>query len=219
MKKIVIIYSGGMDSYTLLHWALRMNAVEIFPISFNYGQKHAKELVYAEHVCKELGLEHKIIDLQCLTPLLSNSALTSAKEIPEGHYAEESMKATVVPGRNLIMLSIAAGYAENINADIILYGAHAGDHDIYPDCRWEFVEALGATIIKGTYSHPILLAPFMSMSKGEIAVMGRDFNLDYSQAWTCYNGREKACGKCGACVERLEAMAEAGIEDPMEYET
>lgn len=218
MTKAVIIYSGGMDSFTLLN-DLHNQGLELYPISFNYGQRHSKELIYAASVCKDLGLVHKVIDLsQIGEQILGGSSQTDPNiAVPHGHYADENMKLTVVPNRNMIMLSLAMGYAISIGANIVYYGAHSGDHAIYPDCRPDFVAAINQV---GKYCHftPIgVSAPYICLDKGDIAMIGRDLGLDYGKAWTCYEGKDKACGKCGACQERLEAMHKAGLVDPLEY--
>ncbi len=116
------------------------------------------------------------------------------------------------------MLSLAIGYAVSIGAREVFFGAHAGDHAIYPDCRPMFVDAMSNVARIANYEPIKVIAPYINMTKGDIAVVGKDLGLDYSKAWTCYNGREKACGKCGACQERREAMEYADIDDRMEYE-
>ena len=218
--KVVLIYSGGMDSYTLLCDMYKDNDIEVHAVSFNYGQRHAKELEYAKNVCDELGITHQIVDMHLIgSQLLGNSSQTSNNiDVPEGHYEDENMKLTVVPNRNMIMLSMAIGYAINIGAEGVYFGAHAGDHAIYPDCRPDFIEAMYDVAQLCDYKKIVVAAPYIEMDKGDIAKRGVELGLDYSNAWTCYNGREKPCGKCGACQERLEAMETAGITDPLEYE-
>lgn len=216
-EKVVIIYSGGMDSYTVLNKALH-EGYEAYPLTFDYGQRHKKEIDVARHVTQNLGLEHKVIDITAINQLLQGSSLTSDIDIPEGHYAEESMKSTVVPNRNMILLSLAIGYAVSIGASKVYYGAHSGDHAIYPDCRPEFVNKMNAVSQIANYEPVEIVSPYLHQSKIEILKDGLAMGLDYSQTWTCYNGREKACGRCGACQERLEAFAENGQVDPLEYE-
>jgi len=218
MKKAVVIYSGGMDSFTLLHHALS-RGYEVAALSFNYGQRHSKELQFAADECLRLGVEHKVVDVTTINQLLQGSSLTSDIEVPEGHYAEDSMKSTVVPNRNMIMLSMAIGYAVSIEAAEVMFGAHGGDHTIYPDCRPEFVLAMDVAASLCDWHQVRVTAPFIDLDKGKIASIGRLLGIDYGRSWTCYNGREKACGKCGACQERIEAMEFAGIEDPTEYES
>ncbi|MBW7471853.1 7-cyano-7-deazaguanine synthase QueC [Marinobacter sp. M216] len=216
-ETVVVIYSGGMDSYTLLHLA-RDRGYRVHALSFNYGQRHVRELECAASVCQSLGIPHKIIDIRAMSEVMSGSALTSGIEVPEGHYEEDSMKATVVPNRNMILLSLATGYAVTVGAGAVWYGAHGGDHAIYPDCRPEFVQKMDAVCRVANYEPVGIEAPFMNMDKGRILAEGLRLGLDYGQTWTCYNGRERACGRCGSCVERLEAFAANGVQDPLEYE-
>lgn len=214
---VVVIYSGGMDSYTLLHVA-RAKGLKVHAVSFNYGQRHVRELESATAVCESLKIPHKVIDIRAMGEVMAGSALTSEVDVPEGHYEEDSMKATVVPNRNMILLSLATGYAVTVGAGAVWYGAHGGDHAIYPDCRPEFVEKMDAVCRVANYEPVAVAAPFMALDKGEILSEGLKLGLDYSQTWTCYNGRERACGRCGSCVERLEAFARHGITDPLVYE-
>ncbi|WP_369854892.1 7-cyano-7-deazaguanine synthase QueC [Candidatus Thalassolituus haligoni] len=217
-EKAVVIYSGGMDSFTILHRAHR-DGYELFPLTFNYGQKHSKEIRYAASVCQSLGLPHRVIDITAINQLLQSSSLTSDLDIPEGHYEADNMKSTVVPNRNMILLSLAIGYAVDIGANKVFYGAHSGDHAIYPDCRPEFVHAMNDVARIANYEPVEIVTPYLDSDKIGILKDGLAMGLDYSQTWTCYNGREKACGKCGSCVERLEAFALNAISDPLAYET
>lgn len=214
---VVVIYSGGMDSYTLLHVA-RAQGLNVHALSFNYGQRHVRELESASAVCESLDIPHKVIDIRAMGEVMAGSALTSDVDVPEGHYEEDSMKATVVPNRNMILLSLATGYAVTVGAGAVWYGAHGGDHAIYPDCRPEFVEKMDAVCRVANYAPVAVEAPFMALDKGEILAEGLKLGLDYSQTWTCYNGRKRACGRCGSCVERLEAFASHGVTDPLVYE-
>lgn len=216
-EKVVIIYSGGMDSYTVLNRAIR-DGYKPYPLTFNYGQRHKKEIDVAAAVCQELGLEHKIVDITAINQLLQGSSLTSDIEIPEGHYEQENMKSTVVPNRNMILLSLAIGYAVSIGASKVFYGAHSGDHAIYPDCRPEFVNKMNEVSQIANYEPVEIVSPYLKQSKIEILKDGLSMGLDYGKSWTCYNGREKACGRCGACQERLEAFRLNNCEDPQEYE-
>jgi 7-cyano-7-deazaguanine synthase len=209
-----------MDSFTVLHDAIAKFG-SAHAVSFNYGQRHSKELEVAFAVCKAKGIPHHVVDLRNINSLIQGSSLTSDIDVPEGHYAEENMKKTVVPNRNMIMLSLAVGYAVSIDANAVVCGAHAGDHDIYPDCRAEFFEALNEATLIANYVPVEVHTPFIKMSKGEILSHGSRLGLtaaDYLMTWTCYNGRELACGKCGACVERQEAFAQMGWKDPLQYE-
>lgn len=224
--KIVVIYSGGMDSATLLQCALmdpRTSAV--FALSFDYGQKHAIELQYARINVAALNevdelppITHKVVNLRGVSELLASS-LMHGGTVPEGHYEDETMRATVVPNRNMFMLSLAAAYAISVEAEAVFYGAHAGDHAIYPDCRPEFVAAVGEAVRLGNYTAPQILAPFIKLNKGGILAVGLSNGVDYSRTWTCYVGGPVACGRCGACQERLEAFAVNGLRDPLPYLT
>jgi 7-cyano-7-deazaguanine synthase len=216
-NKVIVIYSGGMDSFTVLHKALQ-EGLEVFPLTFNYGQRHVKEIESARAVCETLKLDHQLVDISTIIPLLQGSSLTSNIDVPEGHYAEESMQATVVPNRNMIMLSLAIAYAVSKGADTVYFGAHAGDHAIYPDCRPEFVEKMNEVAKIANYQAVKITTPYLNQDKSQILADGLKMGLDYSQSWTCYNGREKSCGKCGSCIERLEAFAKNGVIDPLAYE-
>jgi 7-cyano-7-deazaguanine synthase len=216
-EKAVVIFSGGMDSFTVLNVAHRQGKA-LYALSFDYGQRHRKELDYASRACKNLGIAHKIIDITAINELIGGSSLTSDIAVPEGHYAEESMKSTVVPNRNMILLSMAVGYAVSLGANQVFYGAHSGDHAIYPDCRPEFVERMNDVCAIANYEAVEIVTPFLHESKIAILKAGLALGLDYGQTWTCYNGRELACGECGACQERLEAFAENGVKDPLQYE-
>ena len=211
------MYSGGMDSFTVLHHAIRSGA-EVFAISFNYGQKHSKELAVAQKVCKDLSISHKEIDINSISTLMAGSSLTSDIDIPEGHYEDDNMKSTVVPNRNMVLLSMAIAYAVSLEAHAVYYGAHSGDHHIYPDCRPEFVHAMNVVSKIANY-HPVeIVTPYLKNTKSEILKSGLAMGLNYADTWTCYNGRHKACGRCGSCIERLEAFAEQGKNDPIDYE-
>ncbi|MEW5681630.1 MAG: 7-cyano-7-deazaguanine synthase QueC [Pseudomonadota bacterium] len=216
-NKVVVIYSGGMDSFTVLHKAVRAGH-DVYALSFNYGQRHVKELQCAATVCQQLGIKHKIVDISAINQLLAGSSLTDNIDIPEGHYAADNMKSTVVPNRNMILLSLAVGYAVSIGANQVYYGAHSGDHFIYPDCRPEFVQKMHDVCQIANYEPVDIVSPYLQQTKIEILADGLAMGLDYSQTWTCYNGREKACGKCGSCQERLEAFALNQTTDPLPYE-
>lgn len=216
-EKVVVIYSGGMDSYTVLNRAIK-DGKEVFALTFDYGQRHVKEITCAESVCKKLKIKHKVIDISAINQLLAGSSLTDDIDIPEGHYEEESMMSTVVPNRNMILLSLAVGYAVSVKASQVYYGAHSGDHAIYPDCRPEFVLKMNDVCKIANYDAVEIFSPYLNVSKTAILTDGIAMGLDYSQTWTCYNGREKACGKCGACQERLEAFSENDTTDPISYE-
>ena len=216
MKDSVIIVSGGMDSTTLLYD--RRDEIAL-AISFDYGSNHnAREIAYAEMHCKRLGIEHITIPLDFMHKYFRSPLLEGADAIPEGHYAAENMKSTVVPFRNGIMLAVAAGVAESRNLTKLLIANHGGDHTIYPDCRPEFISAMDSATNAGTYVGVRVVAPYTNITKGDIARIGKKLGIDYAETWSCYKGGEKHCGKCGTCVERKEALAYAGIEDTTEYE-
>lgn len=216
MKKGVIIVSGGMDSITLLY--NRAKEIEL-AVTFDYGSNHNKrEIEYAAYHCKQLGIEHIIIPLEFMHQYFKSSLLNGAEAIPEGHYAAENMKSTVVPFRNGIMLAIACGLAESRDLDCVFIANHAGDHAIYPDCRATFIESMNEAMAYGTYNNVNIVAPYTHLTKGQIAAIGGKLGIDYSKTYSCYKGGEKHCGKCGTCVERKEAFADASIEDPTDYE-
>lgn len=217
MHTVVVIYSGGMDSFTLLHQA-RSKGYNVHALSFNYGQRHIRELDSARQVCSALDIPHQVIDITAMNAVMAGSSLTGTGAIPEGQYEEDTMKSTVVPNRNMILLSLATGYAVTIGAQAVWFGAHGGDHAIYPDCRPEFIEKMDAVCRVANYEPVAIEAPFMRANKAEILAAGLALGLDYSQTWTCYNGRDKACGQCSSCVERLEAFATHGLADPLSYE-
>lgn len=215
-KDSILILSGGMDSATLLYDYKDRIALAV---SFDYGSKHnAREIPFAKLHCQRLGIEHLVIPLQFMTQYFESSLLQGGEPIPEGHYADDNMKSTVVPFRNGIMLSVAVGLAESRGLQYVMMANHGGDHTIYPDCRPEFVDAFNRTACAGTFNGVRLLSPYTHLTKGQIAARGALLGIDYSETWSCYKGGEKHCGKCGTCVERQEALAEAGISDSTVYE-
>ena len=216
MKDSVIIVSGGMDSITMLYD--KQNEIAL-GISFDYGSKHnAKEIPFARMHCERLGIPHIIIPLDFMHLYFSSSLLKGGEAIPEGSYSEDNMKSTVVPFRNGIMLSIAVGIAESYHLKKVFIANHSGDHTIYPDCRPAFIKAINQAAIEGTFVGVEIVAPYTNITKADIASIGYRLGLDYKETWSCYKGGDKHCGKCGTCVERREALAEAGIEDDTEYE-
>lgn len=216
MKNSVIIVSGGMDSITLLYDHKDEIALGI---SFDYGSNHnAREIPFAKIHCERLGIKHITINLDFMHQYFKSSLLDGAEAIPEGHYTDDNMKSTVVPFRNGIMLSIAIGIAESNNLDQVFIANHGGDHTIYPDCRPEFINAIDAAATAGTYNNVKVVAPYTKITKSDIARIGKKLGIDYTETWSCYKGGEVHCGKCGTCVERKEALAEAGIEDKTIYE-
>lgn len=214
-KDSVIIVSGGMDSITLLYDQKDRIALAV---SFDYGSNHnAKEIPFAKLHCERLGIKHITIKLDFMTKYFASSLLEGADAIPEGHYADENMKSTVVPFRNGIMLSIAVGIAESNGLRHVMMANHGGDHAIYPDCRPEFVNSFSDAARAGTYNNVTLLAPYTDITKADIARRGKALGIDYAETWSCYKGEQVHCGKCGTCVERKEALALAGIDDHTVY--
>ena len=211
--RALLVYSGGLDSTTLLYEYKDSIALAV---TFDYGSKHnAREIACAKENCKRLGIKHLVIPLGFIGQYFKSDLLLSGGEIPEGNYAEENMKSTVVPFRNGIMLSVAAGLAESYGLDTVLLANHSGDHAIYPDCRPAFVEAMDAAVRAGTYEGIRVVSPYCDITKRDIAFRGKAIGLDYSLTYSCYKGGEKHCGKCGTCTERREALD--GF-DPTEYE-
>jgi len=216
--KVCVLLSGGMDSVTVLYEALREHEV-VACLSFDYGSKHnAKEIPFAKWHAEHLGIEHHTVELGFMDRLFASHLLKSGGEIPDGHYAEESMKQTVVPFRNGILLAIAAGYAESAGAEGVVIAAHSGDHAIYPDCREPFMRSMGEAMAHGTYVDVQLLRPFIAMDKAAIAKRGVELGVDFARTWSCYKGGCIHCGVCGTCVERREAFLLAGVSDPTDYE-
>ncbi len=216
--KAVVLFSGGLDS-TILAKKLVNEGAEVRLLSINYGQRHQKELQHAEKIACLMKLPQKVICFPDLGLLLGGNSLTDDSiELPEGHYAEESMKSTVVPNRNMILLSLAGGHALSIDYDTIAYAAHAGDHTIYPDCRPEFAEAMGNALALSDWKSLALHRPFVNLSKVDLVELGLLLEAPLEHTWSCYAGREIHCGKCGTCVERKEAFALAKSKDPTKYE-
>lgn len=212
MKDAILVLSGGMDSVTMLHEYADTIALAV---NFSYGANHnQRERECARLHCSQLGIELIEIDLGFMGKYFESSLLSGADAIPEGSYADDNMKSTVVPFRNGIMLSIAAGLAESRGLKRVMIANHGGDHAIYPDCRSGFIGAMDKAISEGTYENIRLYAPYTGLTKGEIACHGRDLGVDYSTTYSCYRGGEKHCGKCGTCVERREALEYAGIVLP-----
>lgn len=216
MKDSVIIVSGGMDSITMLYNYKKFIGLAI---TFDYGSNHAKkEIAFAKLHCERLGIPHLIIPLSFIREYFKSSLLEGGDKIPEGHYEDENMKSTVVPFRNGIMLAIACGLAESNGYKNVMIANHSGDHAIYPDCRATFISSMSEAMSYGTYNRVKIYAPFTSLSKTDIARIGKTLGIDYSETWSCYKGGEHHCGKCGTCVERKEALNEAGIEDKTIYD-
>jgi 7-cyano-7-deazaguanine synthase len=211
----VLILSGGVDSTTLLYKMLA-DGYEVDALTFNYAQRHKKEIGCAKDIAERLHINHRTVDLSSMACLLGDSALLGGKDVPSCHYTEEAAKKTVVPNRNMIMLSVAAGYAEAHEIPEVFYAAHKNDSTIYPDCRPQFVQALRPAIRLATAWHPVdLQAPFVDISKAEIVRMGLALKVPYELTWSCYKGEERPCRTCPTCIEREEAFAANGCRDPL----
>ena len=214
-KDGLIVLSGGMDSVTLLYEYQDSLALAV---SFDYGSKHnARELPYARLHCERLGIEHLTIPLSFIGQYFRSALLEGGGAIPKGSYDEENMAATVVPFRNGIMLSIAAGLAESRGLTKVYLANHFGDHAIYPDCRASFIRPMHEAILQGTSNAVEVTAPYTDISKGDLARHGKLLGINYAETWSCYEGGDLQCGSCATCIERREAMQEAGIEDPTHY--
>ncbi|MGH8018202.1 MAG: 7-cyano-7-deazaguanine synthase QueC [Opitutaceae bacterium] len=217
-RKVIVLCSGGMDSVAALYEARALGHAVVMALSFHYGSKHNdRELPFAGLHAARLGTRHEIVRLDFVDRLFSSALLASGGPIPEGHYEEENMRRTVVPFRNGIMLSIAAGVAESASASGVVIAAHAGDHAIYPDCREPFMQAMSDAVRLGTFAGVEVLRPFISLNKAQIAQRGVATGVDFAETWSCYKGGELHCGRCGTCVERREAFLLAGLNDPTTY--
>ena len=215
--KALVLLSGGLDSTTALYWARQEHEV-VGAVSFDYGAKHnSREIGFATWHCGHTDIWHDIVPLPFVDELFTSDLLKSGGDIPDGHYADENMKRTVVPFRNGIMLAIACGIAESRGAEALVIAAHSGDHAIYPDCREPFMQAMATAMREGTYARIELLRPFIAMDKTAIARMGASLGVPLEKTWSCYKGGEVHCGTCGTCVERREAFADAGLADPTDY--
>ncbi len=219
--KTVLCFSGGLDSTVLLWW-LKEQGHTVRCLSVNYGQRHKKELGVAANLCKIAGVEHYVADISNLLPLFAGSSQTSQEiAVPDGHYAEETMKATVVPNRNMVLLALAGSWAVATNSDYITYAAHTGDHAIYPDCRPEFTNAMASALNLCDWHMVALWTPFLKpvpMSKVDIVKLGKQLDCPMEKTWSCYKGGVLHCGKCGTCTERREAFQLSGVADLTKYE-
>lgn len=215
--KTVVIYSGGLDS-TVLLYQLVADGHDVSALSIDYGQRHRRELDCAAEICELAGVPIRIANLSSIRELLSGSSLTSPQiEVAEGHYTEESMKSTVVPNRNMILLSLAAGHALSLCASQVAYAAHSGDHAIYPDCRNEFADAVAEAMRLCDWQPIELIRPFINFTKAEIVALGSQLNVPFENTWSCYKGGAAHCGRCGTCIERREAFHLASLNDPTRY--
>ncbi len=215
-KDSVLILSGGVDSTTLLYEEQLCIALAV---TFDYGSKHnAREIPFARWHCRQLRIPHVVIPLDFMDRYFKSSLLKSGGDVPEGHYADDNMRSTVVPFRNGIMLSIACGIAESYGLKRVMIANHAGDHSIYPDCRGSFIDAMSEAMKQGTYEGVEVFAPYTHLNKAEIARHGAALGLDYAETYSCYKGGEHHCGTCGTCTERRQALREAGIKDNTIYD-
>ena len=214
-RDAVIVVSGGMDSTTMLY---EYRSEIALAITFDYGStQNAREREFAILHCRRLGIEHLIIPLDFMHRYFKSALLQGPEAIPDGHYADDNMRATVVPFRNGIMLAIACGIAESRGLRRVMIANHSGDHTIYPDCRPEFVDAMSSAMSAGTYEGVTVWAPYTGISKADIARRGAALGLDYSLTYSCYKGGKRHCGQCATCLERQQAFREAGIADPTQY--
>ena len=213
----VVLFSGGMDSTAALAWSAERGPVAA-ALSVNYGQRHSVEIERAKEIAALYNVPHLVLDMTSWGSLLSGSALTdSSVEVPDGHYAEDNMAVTVVPNRNATMLMAAVGVAESLGAQSVVTAVHAGDHTVYADCRPEFITSAAQTALQGTDGRVTIEAPFVHLSKADIAKVGSKLNAPFHLSWSCYKGGETQCGTCGTCVERIEAFELANVTDPTEY--
>jgi len=221
--RLVMALSGGMDSGTLAHQLL-VEGNEVHFLTVNYGQRHRKELDYAislvdwfrrEPFKERVGTVADVALMGSKSLFKGSSQTDDNVAVPHGKYDEEGMKTTVVPNRNMLILSLCAARAISLGCHAVVYGAHAGDHAIYPDCRRSFVKAMETALLLCDWKEIGLLAPFLSYSKGMIAEVGKRLGTPYDRTWTCYEGGEKPCRKCGSCNERAEAFGYAGMRDPL----
>jgi len=220
--KSVVLVSGGLDSITLLYYMRKLAFIKDgapIALSIHYGQRHFREIASAAKICHSIGIEHVVIDatgaMECF---MGGSQMDLSVPVPEGHYADDSMSLTVVPNRNMILLSMAIGLAISRGRGTVAYAAHAGDHPIYPDCRPEFVNALQEAANLAWYDGVHLYAPFIRDSKADIVTYGAGMGVPFQDTWSCYQGKDIHCGRCGTCIERIEAFQIAGVEDPTQYQ-
>ena len=216
-RKSVVVFSGGLDSTTLIYH-LRAEGHLIWALSVNYGQRHSRELEAARHIAKSLGIEHRILDLAGLASLLGNNALTDhTVAVPHGEYSSKTIPVTTVPNRNMILLAIATGWAVAAQCDSVAFGAHAGEYTPYPDCQPQFAAAMNAATHVCNDTPIEVLSPFVRWSKADIVRRGTELGVPFQLTWSCYEGGELPCGNCATCVDRLQAFAKCGLDDPITY--
>jgi 7-cyano-7-deazaguanine synthase len=218
-EKYVVLLSGGLDS-SVLAYHLKSEGNELRALTILYGQKHSKEKESATKLAKDLSIPHTVLELDALKSILGDACtlLNQNLDVPEGHYTDESMQSTVVPNRNMLLLSLATSLSVATNMNGVAYAAHAGDHTIYPDCRPEFADAMATAISLADFSSQKLIRPFIKMNKGDIVKLGTKLGVPFEITWSCYKGLANHCGMCGTCVERKEAFTIAQVPDPTTYE-
>ena len=218
MKRSVVILSGGLDSSTLLYDWVCSGEREVYALSIDYGQRHARELESAKSLAARLNIPHRIADLRALKPLFGNNALTEEScALPHADYAQDNMQITVVPNRNMILLAVAGAWAASLKAEEIGYAAHGGDHTIYPDCRPAFADAMDKALGLCDWNPLKLARPYIHMTKADIVRRGFQLGVPYEDTWSCYQGGPIHCGTCATCRERKKAFIDAGVEDPTRY--
>ncbi len=216
-KSAVIVLSGGLDSTVLLAHYIALGW-QVKAITIDYGQRHSREIESAKAVSQYYGVEHRVADLRSLLQFMGGSSQTDpAVEVPHGHYAEENMKLTVVPNRNMILLAVAGAWAISLKADEVAYAAHAGDHAIYPDCREEFVGPLATALQHADWHQVKLSRPFLAETKAGLVRLGSKLGVPFGLTYSCYEGKAEQCGLCGTCQERRSAFRDAGVPDPTRY--
>ncbi len=217
--KTLVVCSGGMDSVTLAYKVAKEHTLSGL-LTFNYGQRHKKEMDYAQICADTLGVPLTAMDISNIGRMLSGSALTDDIDVPEGHYSDENMRVTVVPNRNAIMLTIAYGIASSQNLDAVATAVHGGDHATYPDCRPDFISSFEVMQkhALGELGEIKLYTPFLYSSKAEIAKEAVKLSVPFENTWSCYKGQDLHCGRCGTCVARQEAIAMTGAGDPTQYQ-
>ncbi|MHA2502232.1 MAG: 7-cyano-7-deazaguanine synthase QueC [Candidatus Kariarchaeaceae archaeon] len=220
VENAVAIISGGLDSSTML-WDLHAKGIKITEaLSFDYGQRHKKELDHVKKIVKRFSeqyyeLGHRIVDVSSINELIAKGSLTGGEDVPKEMYDTKTQRVTIVPNRNMIFISIAAGRAVTVGASHVAYAAHASDHEVYPDCRPEFIEALDKALYQGNLWDPVYLyAPFQQMTKGDVVRRGIEIGVPFELSWSCYEGRERPCLECGTCLERTESFMQNDTRDP-----
>lgn len=230
--KALVLNSGGVDSTTCVGIAVNKYGKEnVITASLYYGQKHDKELESARKVAEYYGVKHIEEDISNIMKYASNvcSLVKGGEDIEHKSYSQqikengEGRVATYVPFRNGLLLSIATAYADSLFKDEeveVYYGAHADDAagQAYADCSPEFAEAMNKAINIGTYGKISVCRPLINMNKAEVVKTGLELNVPYELTWSCYEGKEKQCGKCGTCIDRLKAFKDNNVKDPVEYE-